>query len=250
MIPHFVFMNFNAGLYQRTDLRRRTGFDKPLDWLQHRLKLARQYTVASLAAQTFKDFVLIVHVDSLTPLDQEEMIVSSLRPLRFQRLYTPHKLDMKTVPQELIDIHYPHHTGPVISTRMDNDDAVHPKFFETVQAVASKLKTTGIVDYKVGAFFDPGAKRGYVWNWGYASPFLSLCAWPNAEGKYPSCWAGQHGTMNKLFPWHVQASPEAMWMQVCHGRNLVNRIRGRVRPCSPTYIQPILNVCPDLPSGG
>lgn len=245
--PHFVFMNFNANLYSRTDLRKRTGFAKPEEWLGHRIPLTRKFTVASLAAQTFRDFVLVVNIDAMTPLPDEELILDTLRPLRFKRNYVPGDMDLRTVPTKLLDIFYPGYEGPVISTRMDNDDAVHPQFLESIQRASKDLAQTTVVDYSTGSFYDPEARQSYVQRWGGASPFLSVFALPGSDGKYASCWAAQHGTMGKTFPYLALTSPEAMWLQVCHRRNLINRIHGK--PCARAYTATIRTVCGEE-SGG
>jgi hypothetical protein len=110
----------------------------------------------------------------------------------------------------------------LITSRLDNDDAICRTFVESVQA---RFHRQG--------FEFLNFTNGYVWSGGrvwsarhVSNPFISLV---EDAADYSTVYCGNHMELDQQGP-VVQISEPAGWLQVVHGRNLANRVWGTPRP--------------------
>jgi hypothetical protein len=115
----------------------------------------------------------------------------------------------------------------LITTRLDNDDGICRSFVEIVQNRFSGQ------DFEFLNF-----TNGYIWRNGKVhaahhttNSFISLIE--RAE-KPSTVYAGNHMRLADLGP-IVQIERPAAWLQVVHGRNLVNRAWGRHAAIEDVY---------------
>jgi len=106
----------------------------------------------------------------------------------------------------------------VITTRLDNDDAVDPKLLELVANAAS-----------VGHFEFINATNGLVVNQNrfYRKRDLSNAFISASEPveSFRTVWLDQHHRLGKYAPIKQLPLKDA-WIQIIHGSNLANRVRG------------------------
>lgn len=210
LATHFVLTRFNVrGRYY-------TG-DPGDDWLHRRLELFAQYTLPSFGAQSVREFRWLVLTDSASPEWFRAKLAGMARGL-FEIVEVEGAFDAQvagSIVRERLT------TPLVLTTRVDNDDAVARDFVETIQraAVPAERKFINLVD---GAQLGPKGvyQRPYTQN-----PFISLV---EAVGNQlpATVFVKRHFEASKYAPVLNVHSRHPMWLQVVHGGNVLTEIVG------------------------
>lgn len=147
-VIHFILTRFNLRLWNKdkegTAVRSR-------EWLEHRFYLFEQYCLPSIKNQTCKDFEWIVLFDSSTPdeykgrIDQWQAKCSQLIPIFVQPAEGRNFASIFR--QEVIKRLK---ASKVITTYLDNDDALDIRFVEDLQARALKARVGQFINYTDG----------------------------------------------------------------------------------------------------
>jgi hypothetical protein len=108
--------------------------------------------------------------------------------------------------------------GRLVTTRLDSDDMIHEGFVECVQHFAQESPAEFVIDFPVGYQLrlpDLVCQRVVC-----AKPthFLSLVE-SRVTRKIAYCHS--HPEMGRRFP-VLQITGEPMWVEVCHGGNVIN----------------------------
>lgn len=216
-IHHAILTRFNV--------RRGADIDPrvlSLEWLDERMQLFEKVTVASVMAQSQLPDAWLVFFDENTPQSARDLfqrIAANLPQLRAEycREFTAQ------VCAERISRRLPEGVDWLITTRLDNDDALNPRFIEGVRS---------LVHPGVREFINPThgliAAQGMLFRKrDYSSPFISLSEPLNG---FSTVLIDQHQRLSRHG--HVrQCSLTDAWIQVVHGSNLANQVRGvRVSP--------------------
>ena len=186
----------------------------PEAWMDPRRPLF-QRLLRSLAAQTNKDFRLLLTVDPLTPMSLRRDVETTL--------------DESGVPAQILDqapMDWLKGRKPeadyLVTSRIDNDDEYLPGFVQAIQREFSPgtevLDVHGVQcdgnEYYTAERAEPN------------SPFLSLVEpWHNVK----TAQFENHNKMAQLFPARFVGS-EFLYIQHVHDSNVVNRITGRQIP--------------------
>lgn len=131
----------------------------------------------------------------------------------------------------------------IVTTRVDSDDAIHPRFIETVAEIAANAPAPTSVDLVHGAFVDSAVgipvTRPYR-----ASPFQSLVEVVSPASPVLTVMAHQHPDLPRLFAYLPVDTGSPMWFVSVHGDNIANRAYGRPRPASivPLHLRQPLGV--------
>jgi hypothetical protein len=193
-------------------------------WLRHRLELFCRFTLPSLRAQTVKAFRWLVLVDSASPAWFLTELAESLGDERFEVVPT-------TVfsPGAIVERHFSllrASGGYLITTRVDNDDAVARDFVASIQ-LSFSAQPWEFVNLINGAQFCGG--RVYAKS-DPANPFISLVEHVRPHSTPCTVFVCQHEQIRSHGPVR-QVKTHPMWLQVIHERNVANRVRGiRVEP--------------------
>lgn len=219
--------HFYHAILTRFNVRRGADID-PLvlspEWLDARMKLFEEITVPSVAAQSQQPDAWLVFFDEGTPQatrNHFQKLTVGLPQLRAE-----YCRDFSAqVCVERIRQSVPAGIEWLVTTRLDNDDALNPRFVESVRShvhpgVREFINPTcGLIVAK-GMLF---RKRDY------SSPFISLSEPLDRCG---TVLIDQHQRLSR----HgrvQQFSLKDSWIQVVHGANLANQVRGvRVSPSS------------------
>lgn len=193
-------------------------------WLQHRFELFEQFCLPSVAAQTRRDFEWIIYFDEETP-DEFKARVEDLRAI-FP--FTPYYCGLfgpEGTPRSIQECFAPQ-TDLVLTTRLDNDDAIAKDFVERLR---EEVRLNGYA--RAFYNFRNGLTRrdGAVYHLSHdCNPFFSLLE--DTEGDLTTAKnvlhmeIAEHGEV-------IQIEGAPAWMQVVHGKNVSNRIKGsRVMP--------------------
>lgn len=189
------------------------------EWLLYRLAFFEQATVASMRAQTLQADDWLVFCDRNAPA----WLVEELEALA-DGAFTPVWLDepwshaaLRKAVSEVADRRY------LITTRLDSDDALGRRFVELVQR-EFRRQDAEYVNLLRGYQVE---RSGQVFHYDYAqNPFISLIERVEGRGEPRTVFQSfGHRQSRSLAPVRNVVTRPA-WMQVIHGANLANEVRG------------------------
>lgn len=207
---HFVLTRFNVRSFYHVA--------EPTDeWLHRRLELFQKYCLPCLAEQTNTNFRWLVFVDHLSPAWFLEEITTLGRGL-FETVPVEGTFDSVAVAAA---VRSRTESSYVLTTRVDNDDAVASDFIETIQSCFSAQEFT-FLNLVTGAQYADGKAylRPYTKN-----PFLTLV---EKTGNQPlsTVFVEHHYRVDEKGPVRNIRTLHPMWLQVIHGGNVLNEIVG------------------------
>lgn len=192
------------------------------EWLDARMQLFEAYTVPSVRAQGRDGVFWVVYLDAVgTPQWLRDRMIELQNQLPLHPIYLDGPLDRETIKAHVMEVSG-RTSGLVATSNLDNDDGLATDFVQRVraslpvQAPAALYLTRGLIlsedrvylrqdrDNAFGAVVDDVSSPGFV-----------------------SCWAARHNELHSLMPVaRVDGAPA--WLQVVHGRNVSNRVGGRL----------------------
>jgi hypothetical protein len=190
------------------------------EWLDDRFSLFERFCLPSVQAQTCGNFVWVVFCDPDIPARYRNRIREYAKWPTLRPIYFRHTFEQGMVRAAVAELArgYTH----LITSRLDNDDAICRTFVASVQA---RFHRQG--------FEFLNFTNGYVWSEGRvwsarheSNPFISLV---EDAADYSTVYCGNHMELDQQGP-VVQIPEPAGWLQVVHGRNLANRVWGTPRP--------------------
>jgi Putative rhamnosyl transferase len=186
-------------------------------WLRERVGLFNAYCAPSVYSQTCQNFRWIIYFDPDGPQWLNDWI-SKNAPGRF----TPVFRSSVTAEDVVIDIRALLGDGSsiLVTSNIDNDDSLALDFVERIQGAASSIErialyiTYGLIKNETRIYLRRDARNAFcsvVESW--ESPSTCWCDWHNLLGNSMKV---------------VQLDGDPGWLQVVHGRNVSNRVRGRL----------------------
>jgi Putative rhamnosyl transferase len=220
---HLLLTRFNVRVNYAQS---RAGLDP--EWLQHRFQLFDQFCYPSVRGQTNQNFKWLVYFDSETPGIYKQKIEQYAAWENFVPIYVDCEFNPE-VNLRYVSNYLDNSTPYLITSRIDNDDSISKTFIQTIQDnfCEQELEFISFV-------------YGYVWNQGKlyrfkypSNPFLSLVErMPNSSStSLKTVFCGHHSQMTSLGSLR-SITDQVGWLQVVHGRNVSNRIRGIRQPSS------------------
>ena len=215
---HFLLTRFNVPMVLDVAPKDQPG-DRGItpEWLTHRFDLFERFCLSSVKAQQGAEFRWLIYFDERTPEPFRERALAaarlfpSLEP-RFVRAF-----ELPVVAEEL-RARMPPGCNRLITSRLDNDDAIRGDFMASVQRAAGG-ETSAVINFPVGFSFVEG--RLYL-DRQRSNPFTSLIEKPETAR---TIFAIDHRYLGDVAPVRQHHIGPA-WMQVIHGRNLCNQVRG------------------------
>lgn len=209
---HFILTRFNV----------RESEEGVLDenWLGHRFKLFSNVCFSSVKQQSENNFRWLVFFDSETPQRFRKEIDKYVQWDKFMPTYVKGS-DVLTQARIAISKIIESGTEHIITTRIDNDDAICKDFVKMVQDNYRGQEcefinfTNGCVLTKNGLYLDSQK----------SNPFVSL-----VEGvkDFRTVWCAEHNKLSDIGPIKEIVSKPA-WLQVVHNKNVSNSARGQLR---------------------
>jgi hypothetical protein len=215
-ISHVLLTRFNLpSLGAESFIRAREN------WLRQRISLFEKYCVPSVRMQTVPDLKWIIYLDPESP----DWLKNRMLELSASQLFAPIYREEVQRYDLLADIYSVVGTPRerLVTTNLDNDDGLARDFAERVQAVS--LGPTRRVIY-VDDGLIVGRQKLYL----LRDRQNAFCSVAEPWDAPMTCWSEWHTELEKTMPAaHVRGGPG--WLQVIHGDNVSNRIRGkRVSP--------------------
>ncbi len=208
-------------------------------WLKDRISLFERYCIPSVVAQNKQSFSWLIYFDSESP----EWLKKKVQGHVDDKLYTP--LFRTSVGEEDVLRDIREFTGDVnerlITSNLDNDDAVATNFVERVQDAAPRHGRSAI-------FLSRGLIRTNTNLYLRRDKENAFCSVISDWSSPSTCWSDWHTLLTKKMP-SVHLYDEPAWLQVVHGLNVSNRVRGNLTgPSNYDYLFP--GLIQDLPSPG
>lgn len=185
-------------------------------WLRNRVALFERYTVPSLRQQTMREFRWIVYLDAESPQWLRDRIDPLVAEGLLVALYRE-RVDWQDVAVDAREL-----TGAtadlLLTTNLDNDDAVAVDFVERLHAAAA-------VNAPAALFLRRGlivqASQVYLRD----DPDNAFCSVAEAWSDPQTAWRDWHTLLHTHFR-SVNVPGEPGWLQVIHGQNVSNKVHG------------------------
>jgi len=220
---HVLMTRFNLATPGRESaIRNRPG------WLEERFDYFERWCLPSVAAQSSRAFDWLIYFDIDTPAPFRARIERARQVVPFTPYFTP-MFGPEGWPSSLNASFA--RTEQLLTTRLDNDDALACDFVERLHAAVAEAPP------------EPGGERIYNFANGYiragdalfrirhlSNPFFSLLApWQDL----PRSAFSVHHMAVATTPGTVQIGGAPAWMQIVHGGNVSNKVRGRLTTSAP-----------------
>jgi hypothetical protein len=209
---HLLLTRFNTAVDFAPSARR-----LETNWLSARLALFEQYCLPSVAGQRGAEFDWLVFFDAATPgwfKEQISTFAPPVKPIFVEGPATDEVIARLVLQTGLVSSPY------LITTRLDNDDAISKDHLALVQG-AFRRQDREFITFPFGMQSFRSHLYSVYWP---SNPFLSLIE-RVSDGRPTTVFCVAHdrvGDANKLRK--VLCSPQ--WLQVLHDSNLRNTLRG------------------------
>lgn len=221
ILQHFILTRFNLLLWNRDKEGQKVRTKK---WLEHRFLLFERYCLPPVKGQTCKDFEWIVLFDGTTPEQFKQKIAEYQKecPQLVPVFVEPEK--GRLFAQIFMDevIKRINEGTRVLTTYLDNDDALNIRFVEDLQQRASTMSDGTFIFYTDGLQFYTDHK--YLMQICYRrNHFVSVI-----EGSEPSkvktiYGYGSHYYIDRIKGAKIEyVDNRLMWCEVIHEKNMGN----------------------------
>lgn len=222
LLPHVLMTRFNMATPGREAAIR----NRP-DWLDGRFALFESFCLPSVAAQTTRDFTWIIYFDEATPQIFRDRIAALQREVPFHAYYTG-LFPASGWPRSLREV-----LGPlpplVLTSRLDNDDALAADYMERTATAARLAMPRADREGRIGIVITNGfirSARGVYAMHHETNAFTSWLERSGSDTELMTALGISHmkaAEMGAL----VQVPGPGAWLQVVHGGNVSNKVRGR-----------------------
>lgn len=219
---HFIITRFNVNIYP-------SDFQARLEnaWLSMRLDLFQKYCFPSVRAQTNQDFTWLVLFDEKTPDMYKRIIEAYAKYENFVPLYCG-AYD-QVMPRT---VEYMQQAAPdaewLLTTRLDNDDALSTKFVHCVHEVVHSLSEEHLKPSDTLYINFPNGLQLYEGDFydfeDATNAFVSFIE--RRHDPHTVFWI-DHPSIHKVAP-VMQATTHPLWLQNVHGTNMYNHLRGKL----------------------
>ncbi|WP_125774739.1 glycosyltransferase [Antribacter gilvus] len=202
-------------------------------WLRDRVALFERYCLPSVAAQSDRDFAWLVYIDPQSPgwfqTWADDAGAGLFRAVRREE-----------VPREalLADVVEVTRRVPerLLTTNLDNDDAVSVDFVERLRSAGAGAGAAGgPADGAAGRtaiYLENGLIRQGDRLYEHRDRSNAFCSVAEPWDGAVSCWADWHNRLELHMP-ALRLGGAPGWLQVVHGTNVSNRVRGRLASPAP-----------------
>lgn len=225
MYDHFIITRFNL---KKDDWRSDKNSGKILDalWLSERVELFKNYCLPSVLHQTSKNFKWFIFFEKST---KHEVLglVDLMKPYSFIEVvflngYNEFQLNLPKILKSKMKSS----SINLLTTRLDNDDAIHEKFIEEIQEGIEIIPENSIIQFPYGICLQHKKSRRLAKQYYPLNQFLTLFEKIDTL-KDPLTVVGKEHTLWEFEGWNIHnISNENRWLQVIHERNMLNSFKG------------------------
>jgi len=233
---HFIITRFNIPLPNHT--RDKNGKRTLTDaWMEERFSLFERICMPSIMAQTNQDFQWVVLFDAQTK-ERWRAHIQALQTQcpRLTPIFTDRSSCVEAI-NELIE----DRTEKVLTTRLDNDDALHREYVALVQRTAETKNADCFLLFRFGYSLqgDTAVVRSHRYN-----PFSTFVEFRNNASPIRTVYCSSHGHIRRVAPlYYIKERP--FWLVGIHDRNAVNLHVGETRNYCVTDPKDVLKMIRD-----
>ncbi len=215
---HYLITRYNVRLdqWERDALGQLTLHD---DWMAHRFELFARYCFPSVIAQSEKNFGWLIYLESSTSRKHLEQITALVSPFPFIqiRLVSGYFGCMEDIDRCMTAAT----SAYVITSRMDNDDAIGVDYIKTVQLHFTPRDKTLIILLN-GYGYNPMQHIATRLHQIAHNPFASFVEERKNEGGHTSVRGFPHGNP-PVGTMQIEVQAKYSWMRIFHDRNLLSK---------------------------
>src|SRR5919106_3228902 len=198
--------------------------DQDPGWLEERFELFERFCAPSVTSQTEEDFDWVIFCDEATSPEALDRLASLDGRIRVA-LVPPWPETGGSV-ERLLARHYARPDAQlVLSTRLDNDDALSRHALGRVRELIPTFLATGnerwLHNPALGYRLDVQGRRLFELSL-HNSPFPTM--FERAASGPVGPYVSSHGRLHEMFP-TFQDDGARLWVQVVHGGNVSNQVR-------------------------
>lgn len=214
---HYLLTPFNV----KRELTGRNGAATSRDWLENRIDLFMIYCFPSVIAQSNKNFEWLIFFDRDTDADLLARIEIKISSYSFIKIifcdFWTSEMILENIPVDLDAWQW------LITTRIDNDDAIHSSFVDIIQRNFSQKRE--FINFENGVI--AAGNRFYR----YVHPSNAFLTFVEPRFDARTVFSCNHEKAAEVAS--VRQVREIFgFCQVVHGGNVSNKIRGRRIPRS------------------
>jgi hypothetical protein len=185
-------------------------------WLDNRVELFERYCLPSVLAQTNQNFSWIIYFDPQSPA----WLLNRIDGYAASGAFLPLFRASVDRPELLADVRAasPEQRDLLITTNLDNDDGLAIDFVDRLQSAeiahprAAVYLTTGLISSQGGLYLRRDRHNAF-------------CSVRESSVDPVTCWSDWHNLLGRSMP-VVELGGAPAWLQVVHGSNVSNRVRG------------------------
>lgn len=186
------------------------------DWLVKRVDLFERFCLPSVIAQTDQDFVWIVYFDPNSPVWLKGKIEFWQHYDRFHPVFR----SRVSLAEKQCDIASRLAPRPrLITANLDNDDGLASDF-------VARLKWAPITTPRCAVTIGQGLILAGDRLYRHQDRHNAFCAVSESWHNPHTCWSHPHTLLAQAMPSVILGGPPG-WLQVVHGDNVSNRVKGR-----------------------
>ena len=219
-LQHFILTRFNLRLWRQDKAGEPV---RTREWLDHRFALFEHYCLPSLMSQTCGEFSWIVLFDSQTPDEYKQRIAGyQSRCPQLVPVYVEPKDGLYFADIFRREVVQRMNARRVLTTYLDNDDALHVRFVDDLQKRVAELRDGTFVFYSHGLQFY--TDRSYAMQIQYPrNHFVSVVEQGQAATLRTIYGYGSHFYIHRLRGARIHyVEAEPMWCEVIHEKNMDN----------------------------
>lgn len=190
------------------------------DWLASRFRLFETYCYPSVSAQSNKNFKWLIYFDVDTPMEFKEKIAQFEKDLPQMNAYYIDEWTTAAVHEAITGL-LPSNAEKLLTTRLDNDDGIHSDFVKVLHEFECS-ETDWYFNFPNGLTFSDGYAYKHE---DKSNAFLSRVE--SVQG-FKTAWELPHPEVLNSGRLSQLTSLSNAWLQVVHGGNVSNKVRGRV----------------------
>jgi hypothetical protein len=193
------------------------------NWFRHRLGLFQQYCVASVFRQSVKNFQWVIYCDRATPPDQLKSIDAAVEGVPNVQIRFVENLHQLVVDFKMFMSQS--ETPFVISSRLDNDDALGNDFIRLIQEAVDGMENA-VINFDGGLFYDQRHKVMTLLKSDITNPFISLVERFTSPGNLVTTLGFHHNEVPGGFK-VIHVNKGFHWLRIIHSRNVRSTQKGR-----------------------
>jgi hypothetical protein len=187
------------------------------EWLRHRFALFETYTLPSVKGQQSADFEWLLFTHEQTPEEFRQRLESYQRNCPLIRIVRCVEFDEEVARQQVLR-HCRPDVSHVITSRVDNDDALGSSFMASVQR-EFRAQDGEFINFELGFQLHQG--RVYR----AEHPANPYCSAIESKAGFRGVFCVAHIDIASVYP-VKQVRDRRRWLTVIHDRNALNQVDG------------------------